>query len=214
MAKGKQNGSGDLDIMIDLETLGTGPNAPVISIGCQVFDVETLELKGTFYGACQVADQLDTKIRHMTADTFKWWMSQDGAAKIVFKEKSDPTVNVLVALRNWIMGLAGSSANQTKKINVWGNGSSFDITIMETLFADYKVICPWMYYKVMDLRTFKRFVRDGEKVEVAGVKHNALADATAQAEYVIEGLKQQKADKEELEELRKVVQELAEADND
>lgn len=37
------------NIMLDLETLGTGPNAAVIAIGACFFDIETREIGATFY---------------------------------------------------------------------------------------------------------------------------------------------------------------------
>lgn len=177
------------DIMIDLETLGTNVDAPIISIGAQAFDIETQELGSTFYVACDIKDQIDSKIRFADASTLKWWMGQSGAAKTVFKEGAVPTKESLQALADWILKLAKSKAKSTRKVHVWGNGSSFDITLMETIFKAYGVTCPWMYYKVMDLRTFKRFIANGESVVVEeGVKHNALDDATAQALYVLDHL--------------------------
>jgi len=182
------------DLMIDLETLGTNKKAPIISIGAQYFDVDTGKLGDTFYAVLDIADQIDTGKRLPEASTIKWWMSQKEDAKTVFKEKSFPTEHVLSTFSEWILKVSKASkgAKATRKVNVWGNGSSFDITLMETLFQDFGVACPWMYYNVQDVRTFKRFVAKGEKIEVAGVKHNALADATAQAEYVVKHLKKDK----------------------
>lgn len=166
------------DLMIDFETLSTTPDAIVISVGACFFDVETKKIGSTFYAAFDVADQLK-KGRSITADTLKWWFSQSDAAKKVFKEKADPPERVLKAFTEW------AKANGTG-INPWGNGATFDISIIEDLFRQYEVKCPWAFYNVMDLRTFKRFVANGAKVVVKGTAHNALDDAIAQAEYVIE----------------------------
>ena len=67
-----------------------------------------------------------------------------------------------------------------------GNGSTFDIFIMEHMFIDYGLIHPWGYSKIMDLRTFKRFVAKGKYVRKVGVAHNALDDAISQAKFVME----------------------------
>lgn len=173
------------DLMIDLETLGTGVDAPVISIGAAFFDIEKKLIGDTFYMVCDVADQMDSKVRHADSSTIKWWMSQGNAAKQVFKDGHKPTKEVLETFRAWIMAHAGSRAQSTKKCNPWGNGSSFDITLMETLFKDYGVQCPWLYYNVMDLRTFRRFVANGAKVEkLEGTNHNALDDAVNQINFI------------------------------
>lgn len=186
-----------MDLMIDLETLGTHTKAPIISIGAQFFDLEKGTLGESFYANLDIKDQIDTKVRFADASTLKWWMGQDGAAKKVFKDDAHATKEVLWAFATWILQTGGASkgAKATKKVNVWGNGSSFDITLMETLFADYGIPCPWLYYNVMDMRTFKRFVANGAKVVVDGVAHNALDDAKAQAEYCLKYYKEAKNDK-------------------
>lgn len=172
--------------MIDLETIGTNVDAPIISIGAAFFDIEKKTVGDTFYLVCDVADQIDSKVRFADASTIKWWMSQGNAAKQVFKDGHKPTKEVLELLRQWIMTHAGSKATKTNKVKVWGNGSSFDITLMETLFKDYGVDCPWQFYNVMDLRTYRRFVGKGEKVaKLEGTNHNALDDAINQINYVL-----------------------------
>lgn len=204
----KQKEKVNMDIMIDLETLGTYVDAPIISIGAQAFDLEKGILTDTFYMALDVKDQLDTKKRFMSSDTFKWWLSQSAGAKGVFRENATPTEVALQTLAGWILGLAGSKAQSTRKICVWGNGSSFDITLMETLFVDYGVKCPWMYYKVMDLRTFKRLIAGGASIEVEGTAHNALDDARAQAQYVLHHWGIKLNEKAELQRLREMEKEL------
>lgn len=179
------------DLMIDLETLGTHVNAPIIAIGAVWFDPETGEKGPTYYRVLDVADQIDSKVRFADASTIKWWMQQANAAKEVFKDNAMPTQQVLEEFRQWIMGFAKASkgSKATRKCFPWGNGSGFDITLMETIFNDYNVECPWLYYNVMDLRTFKRFTAKGAKVEkLEGVNHNALDDAINQVDYVLKHL--------------------------
>ena len=176
-----------MDLMIDLETLGTNTKAPIISIGAVWFDPESGELGAKYYVTLDVAEQMDSRTRFADASTIKWWMQQDGAAKAVFREDAKPTKYALQNFRDWIMSTAGAGAKSkaTKKCFPWGNGSCFDIVLLESIFKDYDIECPWLFYNVMDLRTFRRFVTGGAKVENAGTAHNALDDAVAQAEYVI-----------------------------
>lgn len=166
------------DCMIDLETLGTDPNCPVVSLGAVFFDIETKKLGPTFYLPCDVSEQI-ARGRKPSGDTIKWWMSQSDAAKKVFHEQAKPMAEVLTLFIQWY------KANYPKGAYVWGNGSTFDITIMEDLFRDYKIKLPWGYNKAMDLRTFKRFQKGGEQVKKSGVAHNALDDAISQANYVM-----------------------------
>ena len=173
--------------MIDLETIGTDVDAPIISIGAAYFDLDTKQIGDTFYMVFDVADQIDTRTRFANADTIRWWMSQGNAAKQVFKDGHKPTKEVLETFRTWIMTHAGSKAKTTNKVTVFGNGSGFDITLMETLFKDYKVTCPWRFWNIMDLRTFRRFVAKGAKVEkLEGTNHNALDDAINQINFMFQ----------------------------
>lgn len=176
------------DLMIDLETLGTHNKAPIISIGAAWFDLESKTIGNTFYATLDVADQIDSKIRFADASTIKWWMSQGDAAKKVFKDDAHPTKDVLTSFAAWILNTAGASkgAKATKKCFPWGNGSSFDITLMESIFKDYGIDCPWLFYNVMDFRTYRRFLCDNKKVSKEGVNHNALDDSLSQIKFLFE----------------------------
>lgn len=168
------------DCMIDLETLGTDPDAPVMSLGAVFFDTNTKTLGPTFYLPIDVKEQIK-RGRKPSGDTLQWWMGQTDAAKIVFKEQAKPTLFVLQTFAQWFKANGG-------KCFVWGNGSTFDISLMEDLFRMYGVECPWKYNKIQDLRTFKRFVAKGAQVPKPAVAHHALEDAKTQAQYVLDHL--------------------------
>lgn len=173
-----------MDLMIDLETLGTKPECPVISIGAVFFSVENKAVLNTpenmFYRCLEIQNQLNSG-RVLDADTIKWWMGQADAAKHVFKETAKDPKEVLISFVQFV--------KKHEKAQVWGNGSTFDISILESLFRTYNIECPWSYNSIMDLRTFKRFVAGNKKVQKLGVDHNALDDAISQAKYVVENLK-------------------------
>jgi hypothetical protein len=166
------------DLMIDLETLGTDPETPVISLGAVFFDIEKKTMGATFYMALDVDEQIK-RGRKPTGSTLRWWMGQADAAKRVFNEKAKPSLEVLQTFSLWM------KANNPKA-HVWGNGSTFDVSIMEHLYKMYGLECPWGYGKIMDLRTFRRFQGKGAKVVVPGTAHNALDDAVGQAQYVLD----------------------------
>lgn len=174
-------GAGMKDLMIDFETLGTGADAMVISLGAVFFDIETQQLGPTFYMAFDVEDQMK-KGRVFTKSTLKWWLGQADAAKKVFHEQAKPTELVLKTFSDWVKSNGGK-----KYTRPWGNGATFDISIIESLFEQFGVECPWMYYNIMDLRTFRRFVANGTEVpKKEGTNHNALDDAKNQAKFVLD----------------------------
>ena len=167
------------DVMVDLETLGTTPETPIVSIGAVFFDLEKKVLGPTFYMILDVSEQIE-RGRKPTGDTLKWWFQQSDAAKKVFHDQAKPAQLVLQTFVQWY------KANNPKKAFVWGNGSTFDVSIMENILRDYKIEVPWGYNKIMDLRTYKRFQAKGTSVTKSGVAHNALDDARSQAQFVLD----------------------------
>ena len=169
-----------MDVMIDLETLGTASDTVVLSIGAVEFDVKTKKLGRTFYCELPIQSQINMG-RSITAATLNWWMKQEGSAQAVLDAAMSCKDNLDVLVNDFHTFLGTS-----RPLSVWGNGATFDISILESLFKDVNLKAPWAFTHVMDLRTFRRFVAKGKKVEVAGVKHNALDDSIAQAKYVME----------------------------
>ena len=165
--------------MIDLETLGTDTDCPVISIGAVFFDEKGL---GEEFEVNLDIDQQIANGRKPTGATIKWWMEQEEAAKKVFKEDYTTVESALRIFRYFCL-----KNDDIDLIRPWGNGSTFDISIIENLLTQYEFSIPWTFRNIRDLRTFKKEVYDGSDLKFDGVKHNALADAIFQAKVVIEG---------------------------
>lgn len=186
-----------MDLMIDIETLGVRSNCPVISIGACFFDKDGIKEK--FYAVLDVAEQIDSGKRVADASTIKWWMGQEGAAQKIFRDNIGIPTMPEVMLREVPSNLVGYTnlgillefykfCNLHENAKPWGNGSNFDITIMERILQDYNVKTPWNFRNIRDLRTFKEYVYDGSETERVGTHHNALDDAIYQAQVVIDGL--------------------------
>lgn len=168
------------DLMIDLETMGTKPNCVVLSLGACFFDIATGKIGDTFYMVFEVEEQ-KAKGRTIEESTMKWWSMQSNAAKRVFTDKKVPVAEVLQKFVEFVQ-----KNGTVSKIYPWGNGSTFDISIIENLMEQYGVKVPWLFYNVMDLRTFVRFQAKGIKVpKLEGVNHHALDDAINQAKHVM-----------------------------
>lgn len=165
--------------MIDLETLGTRPDCVVVSIGAVFFDPIFGRFGDKFEARLSIEDQLICG-RSVNADTLKWWMNQTPEARSVFNLPESPTDDVLATFHGWI------TSNEDSDVSVWGNGATFDVSILENLFLQFDYQPPWKFSNVMDLRTFRRFCANNENVKRLGVHHNALDDAISQAAFVIE----------------------------
>lgn len=165
-------------IMIDLETLGTAPNAPVVAIGAIYFDPATGKLGDTFEAAIELEDAM--RYGRASGSTIKWWLGQgeDVRQKVVRGRHS--------AVKAW-EAFHAFCLKYGDDAKVWGNGSSFDISICEYAFG--RVLekpAPWKFWNVRDCRTIKDLA-DGIvnfKGQFEGEAHIALNDARHQAKWV------------------------------
>ncbi len=163
-------------LMLDLETMGLNPNCVVLSIGVAAFDNNNVVSK--FYARIDDKEQFG---RGRTIDTSvqEWWDKQLPDAKKVFAEPVIGVDDALSQLTGYVRRYAGAE--------IWGNGCHFDVSIMEDMYRMYGMQVPWSFRDVRDLRTFAQYVAKGAKVpRGGGVHHNALDDAIAQANYVIQ----------------------------
>lgn len=114
--------------MIDLETMATEPDAVVLSIGACFFDLETGKIGEKFYICLDINEQEEMN-RVVDPKTLAWWNGQSKDARKVFTEKKYPVEHCLNEFTNFIL----SNGNKSS-IMPWGNGSGFDVSIMESLY--------------------------------------------------------------------------------
>lgn len=177
------------NIMIDIETLGIQSNSAILSIGAVKFNIidEFVEDygKNVFHAYINPTSCLEKGLTY-NQSTLDWWKEQDKKAqdKIV-KESSDGSdiEYVLQKFSEWL------SINELDYTQVWGNGSSFDISILESAFRACNLPIPWKYYNVRDVRTIAWLAAVKERVNFiernkATLEHDALSDAIAQCKDV------------------------------
>ncbi len=137
------------DIGIDLETLGTRFDAPILSIACQVFDRDTGTMGKAFYQEIT----LDSAIRAgvVNGGTLEWWMGQNDKARQLFKSKPEK-LDLATALMNMCTFIRSTGGGAPR---VWGNGATADITWLEYAIAKGAVGIgiPWSYTNSRDMRT-------------------------------------------------------------
>lgn len=179
------------EVAIDLETLSTSPAAVLLSIGAVAVCAATGQTI-KFYAATSVASQPDRKT---DASTLDWWSKQSAEARVAFdyahSDDCPPLTNALTQLTNWLGKLG-----ETHDVYVWGNGSDFDIGILNHAYKEISNFVPWDFRKVRDMRTLRDIclrlgLEDQIKASVprVGVHHNALDDAQFQADVIMESLK-------------------------
>ena len=166
-------------LSIDLETMGTEPGCPILSIGAVYFDPETGEMGDHFYKAISLESSMELGMKP-SASTIMWWMQQSEEARNEFVHKiCYPAEKVLREFREFASGSTP-----------WGNGATFDIGLLEAAFSMIGLPPTWKFWAIRDLRTLVELTRgeDLRALPFGGEKHNALYDAIHQAKMVITGV--------------------------
>lgn len=167
------------DISIDIETLSTRFDAAILSIGAVAFNRDTGELGERMYAEVDVDSAMAKG--HVSGSTLEWWMQQDGQARQVFI--STNKTHLVVALGRLSRFLA-----RHPDAKVWGNGATFDITILEHAYASMGLTVPWKYFNIRDMRTIMEAATalgfDKRSMPFEGTKHNAVDDAAHQARVI------------------------------
>lgn len=172
----------DSNMMVDIETLSTKSDAVILAIAAVYFNPETGEIGDQFYTNINLNSNLCGD-RDVSASTLIWWMQQEKEAQDAVFSLNHTMPKLSDALKQF------SEFFKTDTICVWGNGSTFDITILETAFDKCRMDYPWKFWNVRDVRTCVELGRlvgvDPKKdMPFKGVKHNALDDSKHQAKYV------------------------------
>lgn len=165
--------------MIDIESFDTVATMPIVEIGAVRFDTETGVVTGTF----EQAVDLDSNInlgRLPSHDTIAWWMRQPDDARALFQKPTAPLVTALMKLSRFI------DPGNDPDLDIWANGSHFDIAALDLAYRQVGMRAPWKFWMVRDLRTLAslRGAHMAERPRPT-VAHSALADATAQAQWLV-----------------------------
>jgi DNA polymerase III epsilon subunit-like protein len=162
------------NVMIDIETLATQPNAIILSIAAVKFNFANDEVSTfsvnidpkscTQYG--MVKDQA----------TVDWWKDQRPEALKSFMKNQITLVDALTQLREFV----------TPNDVWWCNGMNFDYPILEWSYKAIGASVPWKYWNLRDARTVYAICDlDMRSFPRVGTYHNALDDCLTQ----INGLK-------------------------
>ncbi|GAB0722655.1 exonuclease [Escherichia coli] len=170
-------------LMIDLETMGTNTNAPIVVIGAVFFDPQTGEIGPVFYIVISLTDAMNTGAVP-DGGTIKWWLKQSSEARAAILTGQVKLKDSLSRFREFI-----NEYSDEKFVQVWGNGATFDNAILRTSYERLDIPCPWRYHNDRDVRTI---VELGKAIDFdartaipfEGERHNALDDARHQAKYV------------------------------
>lgn len=179
--------------VLDLETMGKGPRAAIVAIGC--VRIEDLQITGEFYHTVTLRSSLAAGLQ-VDASTIEWWLEQDEAAR---HEITGGNASELNHALGWLAAFMGDTThdNPDRKALLWGNGSSFDNVIVGNAFDACGIPRPWLFWNDRDLRTLLALYPEAKAIPFKGTKHHALHDAMHEAKQLIAALQMHQARQQE-----------------
>lgn len=175
-------------IMVDLETMGTIADAPILSIGAVRFDPHGTAIGDQgFYRSITLESNFDYH-RRPSEQTIKWWMQQTEGARHVFNEEKVGLDTALEEFLDWFHNFETNVPKQQhikKDTLMWSNGADFDLPMLAHAITYARHPVPWNFWNSRCVRTYKNLPGTRDiTVERIGTHHNALGDAITQAMLV------------------------------
>jgi hypothetical protein len=165
-----------VNIMLDLETMGNGPNAAIVAIGAVEFKPADMTLGQEYYHIINLESSVKAG-GQMDASTVMWWMRQG-------EEARGKVCGVGMSIHIALSAFAFWLSEQSEPVLIWGNGSDFDNVILAQAYRRADMSVPWKYSSNRCYRTMKALRPDVPLLR-AGTHHDALDDAKAQALHLM-----------------------------
>ena len=173
-------------LMVDMETMGNSPDAPIVSIGAVFFEPSTGNTGAEFYQVVSLESSMSFGMKP-DASTIQWWLKQSSEARSAILV--DEAMGLLETLELLADFIAENAANGSHTVQLWGNGCSFDNVILRRAYALTDTPFAVPFRNDRDVRTM---VELGKSVGInprfdipfEGDMHNALSDARHQVKYV------------------------------
>lgn len=184
-----KNDSADMlytHLMVDIESMGEKPDAPIVSIGAVFFDPSSGQTGPVFYKVISLESAMEWG-GVPDASTILFWLKETSEARSeIVMDHAIPLDDALLQFKDFI---AENAANGKDTVQVWGNGATFDNVLLENSYARTGITCPWKFWNNRDVRTvveLGKAVGCEPRYEIPfdGEPHKAISDALHQVKYV------------------------------
>lgn len=186
-----------IDIIIDLETLGTKPGCVILEIGACAINPRTGQITANF--SCRLDEYFRDPANGKTItgdmiETINWWHAPErldtylallsrGPRGVVPGRKCwrSPYLDLLKFTR-WMHDV--TDGHDPESVRVWSNGPSFDIAILTNTLERYGITRPWICWQERCARTALEqacYEKGGVSWIERGPRHRALNDARHEA---------------------------------
>lgn len=171
-------------LMIDVECLSKTTDAVILSIGAVAFN-----MNGTTGAEFEKFVDVNSQIKAGASvewSTIQWWFNQEETAR---KQQADatrfPLKDCLVELTQFCKD------NLDPKFYAWSNGASFDLAMLNYVYAKFNMPTPYTYKKQLDCRTISWLAKLSTKnySDETDIKHSAVSDCHFQIRFVVDGHK-------------------------
>ena len=179
-----------IDVMVDLETLGTGACPPVFQLAAKAFNIETGEILNSIELFCDIS----TSESKPEEQTVMWWLNTNFKLFTQLLAKGVNGAKTEAQMIEEFITWFNSLHENPKKIFLWGNGINFDNRIIAEKCKQYGLTYPVFYRNDMDVRTILEMAAlkmgfDGQiayrkSMEFIGEAHNADDDVLNQIKIV------------------------------
>ncbi|PRY10299.1 uncharacterized protein DUF5051 [Pontibacter ummariensis] len=166
-------------IMVDLETLSTGSNAAILSIGAVEFDLTTGRTGRTFYLNVDLQSCMDAGLK-IDGRTVYWWFKREAEARLPLLENPVHIAAALQSFSEFVLTCGG------KEAQLWGNSARFDLGKLDDAYSACTLPVPWSFRNERDVRTLVAFaphIKDQEPR--IGTHHHAVDDCYHQISYCV-----------------------------
>ena len=173
----------DTHIMVDIETLGTSRDSPILTIGAVVFDPNEGTVGEKWYRKIDVKNYDDLgHIFTMNYGTLLWWLKQKMIEEAFLGPDRIPVETALQEFSDWLKTKPGT-------LYMWSHGKEFDLPILDYALTSFNIETPWKFWNTRDTRTV---------YDIASIKldkadgydlHHAVGDCLRQIEGVIRAYK-------------------------
>lgn len=173
-------------LMVDIESLGKKPDAPIVSIGAVFFDPASGQTGPEFYKVISLESAMEWGGVPDASTIIFWLKATPEARSEIVMDHAIPLDDALLQFKDFI---AENAANGKDTVQVWGNGATFDNVLLEDSYARTGISCPWKYWNNRDVRTIVELGKavgytPRHEIPFEGEPHKAISDARHQVKYV------------------------------
>jgi exodeoxyribonuclease VIII len=161
--------------MLDIETMGNGPQSAILSIGAADFDSDRL-----FYCNVDLQSCLDAGLK-VDGSTIMWWLAQSEEARGALGKDAKPLKEALLDFTKWLSPSDARGFYLVYEGELWAYPASFDLVIVENACRAVGFNQPPWHYRAP--RCLRTIAATAGVPKPKATPHEACRDAQMQVEW-------------------------------